>query len=112
MEFDMRWWRWCTCLIWLVLLGLPLFAIGRELEVDAGGWLAWREWDRLLELGWKSLALMLGTAVLALPLGCGAGLLLYRSDLPCRQVFRRLIVFALFIPLPLLASAWKSALLW
>src|SRR5205823_9704829 len=36
--------------------------------------------------------------------------LLYRSDLPGRTGLRRLVVVSLFVPLPLLTSAWQAAL--
>jgi iron(III) transport system permease protein len=106
----MRRWLWATGIIWLALFGLPAFALARELVIHPTAWQAWAEWRRLLDLVWNTFALTIGTLAVALPLGFAAALLLYRSDLPGRHFFRSLIVLALFIPLPLLASAWQSAL--
>jgi iron(III) transport system permease protein len=103
-------WRWATSLVWVAIIGLPIFAVIRELIIHPSGWLAWTEWDRLLDLAKNSIALTLGTVVVAVPLGSAAGLLLHRSDLPGKSLFRNLMILALFVPLPLLASAWQSAL--
>jgi iron(III) transport system permease protein len=106
----MRRWYWATGFVWLALLGLPAFALARELVIHPTAWQAWSEWRRLLDLAWNTFALTVGTMAVALPLGFAAALLLYRSDLPGRRFFRSLVILALFIPLPLLASAWQSAL--
>ncbi|HLW65809.1 MAG TPA: hypothetical protein VKS79_10855, partial [Gemmataceae bacterium] len=106
----MRRWYWATGLVWLALLALPAFALLRELVIHPTAWQAWVEWRRLLDLAGNTFALTTGTTVIALPLGFFTALLLYRSDLPGRHFFRSFIVLALFIPLPLLASAWQSAL--
>src|SRR5262249_39398500 len=47
---------------------------------------------------------------LALPLGILGAILLYRTDLPLRALFRFVTVLTLFVPLPLLASAWQATL--
>src|SRR5205085_83788 len=55
------------------------------------------------------LALAGGTLALTLPAGIVLAALLYRSDLPGRVALRRLNVVALFVPLPLFATAWQAA---
>src|SRR5258708_2817710 len=103
-------WRRGGALLALALLGPPFAAVVGELVRTPSAWAAWRESARLFDLAANTAALAAATLALVLPPGLFAALLLYRSDLPGRFVFRRLIVVALFVPLPLLASAWQSAL--
>jgi iron(III) transport system permease protein len=42
--------------------------------------------------------------------GVAGAVLLYRTDLPLRGLFRFLVVLTLFVPLPLFASGWQAAL--
>ncbi|MCI0456264.1 MAG: hypothetical protein L0Z62_04725 [Gemmataceae bacterium] len=58
----------------------------------------------------NTLLLVGGTLAVALPLGVAGAVLLYRTDLPGRGVLRVLILLALFVPLPVLTSAWQAAL--
>ncbi len=85
----------------LVLVALPLLAPLLELL---------RLLDRLAHLAGNTLLLVGGTLALALPLGTAAAVLLFRTDLPLRRGLRSLTVLALFVPLPLLTSAWQAAL--
>jgi iron(III) transport system permease protein len=73
------------------------------------GWRAWQETGRLASLAGNTLCLILGTTALAVPTGTVAAVLLYRTDLPGRRFFEFLTILALFIPLPLLVTAWQSA---
>ena len=57
----------------------------------------------------SSLALAGVTTLIALPIGTLFAILLYKSNLPGRHFLRRLVVVGLFVPLPLLATAWQSA---
>src|SRR5262249_47277397 len=107
---QMSHWRRGAALLVLALLGPPFAAIVSELARTPAAWDAWREAPRLLKLAANTLALTAATLALVLPPGLFAALLLHRSDLPGRFTFRRLIVVSLFVPLPLLASAWQSAL--
>src|SRR5205823_10900956 len=59
-------------------------------------------------LAGNTLGLMLGTLMLALPAGTVLAILLYRTDLPIRRFFWYLTFLALFVPLPLLVTAWQS----
>ena len=103
-------WRRGVALLALALLGPPLAAAVGELARTPEAWGAWRESTRLFDLAANTAALTTGTLALVLPPGLFTALVLYRSDLPGRSFFRRLIVVALFVPLPLLASAWQAAL--
>ena len=51
-----------------------------------------------------------GTLAIALPAGVVGAILLYRTDLPLRRFWRFLTLLALFVPLPLFASAWQATL--
>jgi iron(III) transport system permease protein len=66
--------------------------------------------ERLLSLGRNTVGLVGGTLALCVPLGVAAAVVLYRTDLPGRRVFRFLLVLTLFIPLPLFASGWQIVL--
>ena len=61
-------------------------------------------------LAWNTLRLVVGTLALALPAGIIGAVLLYRTNLPLRWFWRFLTLLALFVPLPLLASAWQATL--
>jgi iron(III) transport system permease protein len=58
----------------------------------------------------NTLWLAAATLALALPAGVLAAILLYRTDLPLREFFRFLTILTLFVPLPLVVSAWQAAL--
>jgi iron(III) transport system permease protein len=106
----MRTWRLLLILCWILLLIWPLGTLATELARSTSAWQAWQESDRLLTLARHSALLIGGVLVITLPVGTVAALLLQRSDLPGRRLFRGLTALALFMPLPLLASAWQSAL--
>src|SRR5262249_61550940 len=100
--------RWRVALLLLLLIGvaapacIPFLRLHRGLE-------AWSEGSRIGLLASNTLALIAGTLLLALPLGIAAAILLYRTDLPFRKAFRWLILFSLFVPLPVFASGWQTA---
>src|SRR5207245_2709890 len=73
-------------------------------------WSAWGEADRILPLLRNTLVLALGAVTLTAPLGAVLAFLFYRADLPGRVAIRRLVVLALFVPLPLLAAAGPATL--
>jgi iron(III) transport system permease protein len=70
----------------------------------------WSELGRLASLGGNTALLVLGTLAVAMPLGVAAAVLLYRTDLPGRDVLRGLTALTLFVPLPVLTTAWQAAL--
>jgi iron(III) transport system permease protein len=96
--------------IWLVIVIFPGAILVRELLRYPEAWSVWGEADRILPLLRNTLLLALGTVAVTTPLGTVLGFLLYRSDLPGRVFLRRLVVLAMFVPLPLLATAWQAAL--
>src|SRR5262249_14657873 len=73
-------------------------------------WQVWADAPRMVTLIRNSTLLVTGTLALALPAGTAAALVLERSDLPLRRALRALLPLALFVPLPLVASAWQAAL--
>jgi iron(III) transport system permease protein len=103
-------WRLGLALVLLTLAGLPALLPFVELLTRPQGWQAWNEPGRILALGGNTLRLLAGTLLLAVPAGVAAAILLYRTDLPLRRVFRFVILLTLFVPLPLFASAWQAAL--
>jgi iron(III) transport system permease protein len=103
-------WRFAVGVILLLVIGLPLALPFAQAALDTAGWQIWSEHDRLLELARHTVFLVLGTLALALPPGVVGAILLYRTDLPLRRLWRFLTVLMLFVPLPLFASAWQAAL--
>jgi iron(III) transport system permease protein len=103
-------WRVSVAMAVLLVVGVPLAMPFAGLAGDPAAWQAWEESERLVELAANTLRLIAGTLAVALPLGVAAAVLLYRTDLPGRRVFRFLVVLTLFVPLPLFTSAWQAAL--
>lgn len=102
-------WRWGLAILMLTLIGIPLTMPFVDLLRHPEGWRAWQETGRLASLAGNTLGLVLGTLALALPAGTFAAIILYRTDLPGRSTFRFLTILTLFVPLPLLVTAWQSA---
>jgi iron(III) transport system permease protein len=102
--------RLAITLAWLLLLAPPLSALVLELLKYPAVWTAWAETERLLELSRNTFVLVFGTLGISVPVGAMAALLIYRCDLPGRGLLHRLVVPILFIPLPLLVSAWQASL--
>jgi iron(III) transport system permease protein len=105
-------WRLCAlvAIAWLIFVVFPGVILIRELMRYPAAWSVWAEAPRIWSLVRNTLALAAGTVALATPLGALLGFVLYRSDLRGRFAMRRLVVLAMFVPLPLLATAWQSAL--
>src|SRR5262245_9814755 len=95
---------------WLLLLGPPILALAAELVRYPKAWSAWNETSRLLDLAGNTVLLVAGTLAISLPAGVAAALLIFRCDLPGRILARRLVIPILFIPLPLLVSAWQASI--
>jgi iron(III) transport system permease protein len=106
---TLRWYRRGAALGLLVLAGLPLLAPFLDLLFLPHAWAALLETDRLLKLASTTTLLLAGTIALAVPLGAVLGLLLFRTDLPGAGAWRLLLLAALFLPLPLVASGWQMA---
>jgi iron(III) transport system permease protein len=92
----------------LLVVGVPLAQPLLDLAGRPAAWREWAEGSRLLALAANTALLVAGTLALALPAGVAGAVLLYRTDLPLRGLFRFLTVLVLFVPLPLLTSAWQA----
>lgn len=103
-------WRWAMAAVLFLCLGVP-FA-WPFLEVVRQGEVYWTNQDleRLLTLSGNTLLLVAGTLAVALPVGIALAFLLYRTNLPGRSFFQFLVLLALFVPLPVLVSAWQALL--
>lgn len=110
MSHPLLLWRVGVGLLVAGLVGLPVGELLVELLSHPSAWRVWGEWPRLLGLARNSLGLAGCTLLLAWPVGVIGAVLLYRSDLPGRSWLRTLTVWSLFVPLPVLASAWQAAL--
>ncbi len=102
-------WRWIALVLLLAIVGVPLTMPFLE------AWDTFRQptsphADRWLLLARNTLLVIAGTLSVAIPLGTAAAVLLYRTDLPCRRALRFLTVITLFVPLPVLTTAWQAAL--
>jgi iron(III) transport system permease protein len=106
----MKFWRLAIAIILVLTIGVPLAMPFVELARHGEGWQVWSEGGRVASMAWNTLRLVLGTLVLALPLGIAGAVLLERTDVPCRGLWRWLAILALFVPLPLFASAWQATL--
>jgi iron(III) transport system permease protein len=103
-------WRLAVASVLLLFFGVPLVLPFTNLLAHVGGWEAWHEGERLAVLAGTTARLAAGSLALALPAGILGAVLLYRTDLPFRGLLRSLTILALFIPLPLVASAWQATL--
>jgi iron(III) transport system permease protein len=88
-------------------LGAPLVLPLTSLQ-STGAWAAWAEVERVAALAGNTLVLGALTLLFSLPIGIGLAVLLYRTDLPGRQVLRAILGVAMFVPLPLFALAWQG----
>lgn len=103
-------WRFVTAAVVLGVIGIPLAMPFLGLFGTSAGWYAWNDFARIGSLIKNTLILAAGTLALSLPAGTLAAILLYRTDLPGQKFFRLLTILTLFVPLPLLTSAWQAAL--
>jgi iron(III) transport system permease protein len=102
-------WRATIGLVVLLVVGVPVVTPFLQL-LSLQGWEAWAEGFRLGALARNTAALVAGTLALALPVGTIGAVLLYRTDLPLRNGLRFFALLTLFVPLPLVTSAWQAAL--
>ena len=102
----MRLWRLAPAAGLITLLGIPLML--PFVEAFFQGPLPYAGHQQLLHLAANTLVLVAGTLALALPLGIWLAVLFFRTDLPGRRLLLGGTLFALFIPLPLIVSAWQA----
>jgi ABC-type Fe3+ transport system permease subunit len=91
----------------MLLVGLAAPAL-LPLARAADGWAAWREAGRLAELAATTLTLAGLAAVVAVPAGAVAGVLVERLPLPGRRLLKGLVVVGLVVPLPVYAAGWQA----
>jgi iron(III) transport system permease protein len=103
-------WRLSVAVLLAAVIGVPLVWPFAELATNPDAWSAWRDADRILSLAQTTGRLVGGVLLIDVPLGIVLAVFLYRSDLPGRRALRDLVVVSLFVPLPLLTSAWQAAL--
>jgi iron(III) transport system permease protein len=103
-------WRSAVAVVLVAVIGGPLLLPFADLFALPAAWSAWRDVARIRHLAATTAELIAGVFAIDLPLGTLLAVLLYRSDLPGRAFLRPLVVVSLFIPLPLLTSAWQAAL--
>src|SRR5947209_5368569 len=103
-------WRVAVAVLLAAAVGGPLALPFVDLAADPVALSAWRDAPRILELARTTAALVGGVLLIDLPLGILLAIFLYRSDMPGRIALRRVVVVSLFVPLPLVTSAWQAAL--
>lgn len=106
----MTFWRLTIASVLIALIVVPLALPIVTLGCNPTAWIAWGEGGRVLGLLWNTLVLTGGTLALAMPVGIGLAILLYRTDVPLRRAFRFVLLFAVLTPLPLFASGWQAVL--
>ena len=100
--------RWFWIGSFLLLLVLPLmlpFGSLFQVQIDS----LTSEAPRFLELAKNTLFLIVLTLALSVPFGLLLAILFFRCELPGRGILRLLLLSGLFIPLPVLVSAWQMA---
>jgi ABC-type Fe3+ transport system permease subunit len=81
-------WRLTLAALLLGFFAVPLAAPLNLLAGDPSAWRIWAEAPRFFVLARNTSLLLLGTLALAMPLGVAAAILLYRTDLPGRRLWR------------------------
>lgn len=105
-------WRIIVGLFGLVLAGLPLAALVPEIWSGIASPSLWHESERMWQLARTSLVLTGAVLAIAMPLGIIGAILVFRTDLPGRSLWRFLAILSLFVPLPLIATAWQMVYSW
>jgi iron(III) transport system permease protein len=100
--------------VWRLGLALGLIALGGGplvlpfVEAFSRGSVPFADSEQLFSLAENTFFLVAGALALAMPLGVLLAVLLFRTDLPGRRFLLTGTIFALFIPLPLIVSAWQA----
>lgn len=101
-------WRWAAALLLLGVVAVPLLSPFIELgRHGVGGWSA-ADAPRLIRLFTNTLLLAGGTLALTLPVGVALALALFRAEFPGRRFLLVVAFVMLFVPLPMIASAWQA----
>ena len=101
-------WRWAAALLVLVVVGVPLLAPFVEMaQHGLGGWSS-DDTRRLGHLLPHTLFLVAGVLALALPVGVGLAIALFRTEFPGRRCLLGCTFVMLFVPLPMITSAWQA----
>jgi iron(III) transport system permease protein len=103
-------WRLGAAVLLVFFAGVPALLPFYDLLRQRNPFEAWVDAPRLLALAENTALLVGGTAALALPAGIALAVLLFRTDLPFRRGFQFLTALSLFVPLPVMASAWQATL--
>ncbi len=93
-----------------MVVGLPLAMPFLGLVRDHLAWGALSNYKQLGNLAGNTIVLVLGTLLIAVPLGTVLAILLHRTDLPLRRFLRFLMILTLFVPLPLFAAGWQAVI--
>jgi iron(III) transport system permease protein len=103
-------WRWVACGVLAVLVGLPLVQPFARLGQPAA-W-AWTAEDlaRVSQLALNTLLLAGATCLIAVPLGTLLAVLVFRTSFLGQRLFMALLLFTLFVPLPVIVSSWQALL--
>src|SRR6516225_6312844 len=103
-------WRVVVCALLAVVVGLPVLQPFARLGQPAA-W-AWTTEDllRVTHLAANTLLLVSATCLLAVPAGVLLAVVLFRSQFPGRYLLIALLVFGLFVPLPVIVSSWQALL--
>lgn len=109
-DYLLNRWRWAVGAAVVLIVGVPLAMPFLGLFSSTAGWKVWADVARIKYLAENTLKLAAGTLALSLPTGTVIAILLFRTDLPGRRFFQFLTILSLFVPLPLVASAWQAAL--
>jgi ABC-type Fe3+ transport system permease subunit len=93
-----------------IFIGVPILLPFVEcLSLGDPAWL-WTESDYLWQLTASTLLLVGGTLAVSVPVGTLLAVLLFRTDLPGRRFWIGATLLVLFVPLPMLMSAWYALL--
>jgi iron(III) transport system permease protein len=109
----MKAWRLVLAAGLIALAGIPLIvpfgeALFRSLNSPHPDALPFADGRQLLRLTENTLLLVMGVIALALPVGTFLAVLFFRTNLPGRHFLIGGTLFTLFIPLPLIVSAWQA----
>jgi len=101
-------WRSMAAAGLLLIVGAPLLLPVIELATHGSGVWTTEDWLRLGHLFQQTTLLVSGTLALALPAGIALAILLFRTEFPGRQFLLGCVFIMLFVPLPMITSAWQA----